>query len=174
MLPLPFFCHGLTTDVPVEQGRKRAGGIRFGEMERDALIAHGTSFLLQDRLMNCSDYSTAWVCRTCGSIISLGYDDLSLGERSTTDTMKAAGPGGEYCRVCRAASQEEGERARRALGQNTDKTPGPEVTVTIPAARVLSSSRKGGDMDVVAVPYVFRYLCAELAAMGIAVALEVR
>src|ERR1700735_2830768 len=56
------------------QGRKRGGGIRFGEMERDALLAHGTSFLLQDRLMNCSDYSTAWVCRTCGSIISLGYD----------------------------------------------------------------------------------------------------
>jgi len=24
-------------------------------MERDALLAHGTSFLLQDRLMNCSD-----------------------------------------------------------------------------------------------------------------------
>lgn len=145
-------------------------------MERDALIAHGTSFLLQDRLMNCSDYSTAWVCRTCGSLISLGYDDVSLGEISTTGAMRAAGPGGEYCRVCRAAVEEEGERARRALatGQNPDRGPAAEVAVAIPAAHVLSSARKGGDMDVVAVPYVFRYLCAELAAMGIAVALEVR
>ena len=145
-------------------------------MERDALIAHGTSFLLQDRLMNCSDYSTAWVCRTCGSIISLGYDDLSLGEISTTGAMRAAGPGGEYCRVCRAAVEAEGEHARRALatGQSADGGTASEVAVAIPAAHVLGSSRKGGDMDVVAVPYVFRYLCAELAAMGIAVALEVR
>jgi len=163
------------TRQPVK-GRKRAGGIRFGEMERDALIAHGTSFLLQDRLMNCSDYSTAWVCRTCGSIISLGYDDLSLGEVSSSGTMKAAGPGGEYCRVCRTTAQGEDERARRALDndQNQNRGPHPEVTVAIPASHVLGSSRKGGDMDVVAVPYVFRYLCAELAAMGIAVSLEVR
>src|SRR5882757_7935697 len=99
-------------------------------MERDALIAHGTSFLLQDRLMNCSDYSTAWVCRTCGSLISLGYDDISLGE-SSTGTMKATGPGGEYCRVCRVVAEEEDERARQALatGQNPDRSPLPGVKV---------------------------------------------
>lgn len=39
------------------KGRKVGGGIRFGEMERDSLLAHGTSYLLMDRLMNCSDYS---------------------------------------------------------------------------------------------------------------------
>ncbi|KAJ8588929.1 beta and beta-prime subunits of DNA dependent RNA-polymerase [Rhizopogon salebrosus TDB-379] len=162
------------TRQPVK-GRKRAGGIRFGEMERDALIAHGTSFLLQDRLMNCSDYSTAWVCRTCGSLISLGYDDVSLGE-SSTGTIKATGPGGEYCRVCRAVAEEEDERARRALatGQNPDRSPLPGVKVAVPSSNVFRSSAKGGDLDVVAVPYVFRYLCAELAAMGIAVSLEVQ
>lgn len=57
------------THQPVK-GRKRAGGIRFGEMERDSLLAHGVSFCLQDRLMNCSDYSTAYVCKLCGSILS--------------------------------------------------------------------------------------------------------
>lgn len=92
-----------------------------------------------------------------------------------TGTMRAAGPGGEYCRVCRAAAEEEGERARRTfVTQNPDRGPAPDVAVVIPPAHVLGSLRKGGDMDVVAVPYVFRYLCAELAAMGIAVALEVR
>ncbi|KAF8897916.1 hypothetical protein BD779DRAFT_1432675 [Infundibulicybe gibba] len=141
------------TRQPVK-GRKRAGGIRFGEMERDALIAHGTSFLLQDRLMNCSDYSTAWVCRTCGSLISLGYEDISLGEAvvGISGRLRPMGPGGEYCRVCRAAAEEQDERERQAL----------------------ATASKGGDLDVVAVPYVFRYLCAELASMGIAVSLQVR
>ncbi|KAG0261299.1 DNA-directed RNA polymerase I subunit rpa2 [Mortierella polycephala] len=60
--------HNLTMQ-PVK-GRKRAGGIRFGEMERDSLLAHGVSYLLQDRLMNCSDYSLCNVCSKCGSITS--------------------------------------------------------------------------------------------------------
>ncbi|XP_067277472.1 DNA-directed RNA polymerase I subunit RPA2 [Pseudorasbora parva] len=51
-------------------GRNVQGGIRFGEMERDALLAHGTSFLLHDRLFNCSDRSLAQVCMDCGSMLS--------------------------------------------------------------------------------------------------------
>ncbi|TFY76650.1 hypothetical protein EWM64_g7363 [Hericium alpestre] len=161
------------TRQPVK-GRKRAGGIRFGEMERDALIAHGTSFLLQDRLMNCSDYSTAWVCRTCGSLISLGYDDVSLGEIvvGSTQLPKATGPGGEYCRVCRAEA-EHADAARPSV-DNPVAPMHNDVRVAIPSQNVLGSGRKGGDLDIVAVPYVFRYLCAELASMGIAVSLEVQ
>ncbi|XP_075059866.1 DNA-directed RNA polymerase I subunit RPA2 [Mixophyes fleayi] len=57
------------TNQPVG-GRNIQGGIRFGEMERDALLAHGTSFLLHDRLFNCSDRSEAHVCVACGSLLS--------------------------------------------------------------------------------------------------------
>jgi DNA-directed RNA polymerase I subunit RPA2 len=52
------------------KGRKRGGGVRFGEMERDALIAHGTSFLLQDRLMHCSDKTVTLICRNCDSLVT--------------------------------------------------------------------------------------------------------
>ena len=146
-------------------------------MERDALIAHGTSFLLQDRLMNCSDYSTAWVCRTCGSMISLGYDNVGLGSTilGADSVAKPTGPGGEYCRVCRAVAEEEDQIARKSLANGTGEklTVASDVQVSIPSANFLGSTSKGGDLDVVAVPYVFRYLCAELAAMGIAISVAV-
>jgi DNA-directed RNA polymerase I subunit RPA2 len=148
-------------------------------MERDALIAHGTSFLLQDRLMNCSDYSTAWVCRTCGSLISLGYEDITFGEQAVGPfgAIKATGPGGEYCRVCRAAAEQDEERERQAFvtGQTLQQVPRADVVAAaIPSQNVLNNRKKGGDLDIVAIPYVFRYLCAELASMGIAVSLHVQ
>lgn len=133
-------------------------------MERDALIAHGTAFLLQDRLMNCSDYSTAWVCKTCGSMITLGYDDLSKSSRSGLLSQGVGGPGGEYCRVCRAKTEDEAKTQTVADGS--------DVRMQVPSDYVLRSP-KAGEMDIIAVPYVFRYLCAELASMGIALSLEV-
>jgi len=61
--------HALTHQ-PIK-GRKQGGGIRLGEMERDSLLAHGVSFLLQDRLLHCSDETQAFVCSRCGSLISV-------------------------------------------------------------------------------------------------------
>ena len=51
-------------------GRKVHGGIRLGEMERDALLAHGTSFIVQERLLHGSDESKALVCCKCGSLLA--------------------------------------------------------------------------------------------------------
>jgi len=62
------------------KGRKRGGGGRIGEMERDALISHGTPFLMQDRFMDCSDKSTVSIysfkmLTTCFVIIISSFKD---------------------------------------------------------------------------------------------------
>lgn len=112
------------TRQPVK-GRKRHGGIRFGEMERDSLLAHGVGFLLQDRLMNCSDRHVAIVCKRCGSLLSPLATRPQPGGDRRKDYM---------CRIC-----------------NTRKT-----------------------CAAVALPYVFRYLANELAAMNIRLTLDVQ
>lgn len=71
------------TRQPVK-GRKKHGGIRLGEMERDALISHGVAFCLQDRLMNCSDAHLAYVCAKCGSLLTV-YPTLSSDDRHRQD-----------------------------------------------------------------------------------------
>ncbi|KRZ16703.1 DNA-directed RNA polymerase I subunit RPA2, partial [Trichinella zimbabwensis] len=65
----------LLTKQPV-QGRKRGGGIRFGEMERDSLISHGTAFLLHDRLFDNSDKDYACLCTGCGRLISTNFKNF--------------------------------------------------------------------------------------------------
>jgi DNA-directed RNA polymerase I subunit RPA2 len=76
--------------------------------------------------MNCSDYSTAWVCRNCGSLITLGFDKSLGGDEA----------GKEYCRVC----DKEDDGVKIEDGSN-------KISVNVRGKK----DRKGV-MDVIAVP----------------------
>jgi DNA-directed RNA polymerase II subunit RPB2 len=55
------------TRQPAE-GRSRDGGLRYGEMEKDAMCAHGASRFNKGRLYDASDAFTTQVCKHCGLI----------------------------------------------------------------------------------------------------------
>ncbi|XP_057976334.1 DNA-directed RNA polymerase I subunit 2 isoform X2 [Malania oleifera] len=120
------------TRQPIK-GRKRGGGIRFGEMERDSMLAHGAAYLLHDRLHTCSDHHIADVCSFCGSILTTSFIQPQ-------------------------------KRAVREIG---GLPPG-----RVPKKVTCHNCQTSKGMETVSMPYVFRYLAAELAAMNIKLTLQ--
>jgi DNA-directed RNA polymerase I subunit RPA2 len=126
------------TRQPIK-GRKKGGGIRFGEMERDSLLAHGVSHLLHDRLMNSSDRHVGAVCSQCGSMLTVHTTPVAgVGAASGGEIMRHGDGAAAYvCRHCQASGKGDGQVVEMPL------------------------------------PYVYRYLANELAAMNIRVGMEV-
>ncbi|ETN39513.1 uncharacterized protein HMPREF1541_05739 [Cyphellophora europaea CBS 101466] len=129
------------------KGRSKGGGIRVGEMERDSLIAHGCAYLLQDRLMDCSDKQRAWICRGCGSFLATMMVPNQYALSKKGGRMEPSGV--VRCRACARQAQwgdskmnvwEDGAGRKWVGGDNT---------------------------TVVNVPGVLRYLDVELASMGV-------
>ncbi|KAI4101189.1 MAG: hypothetical protein L6R37_005039 [Teloschistes peruensis] len=146
------------TGQPIK-GRSKGGGIRIGEMERDSLLAHGCAFLLQDRLMNCSDYTKAWACRTCGSFLST-QPTVNAGNRN-----RGKGSGVMRCRVCAKrledeVADEDGGRGTLQKGDIWEDGQGGKWV-------------GGEDTTVVAIPGVLKYLDVELSAMGVKMKFEI-
>ena len=138
------------TGQPIK-GRAKGGGIRVGEMERDALLAHGCAFLLQDRLMGCSDYKREWICKGCGSFLSTQPTVLS----GSSANRRRKGTGVVRCRRCArklADVVEEGKDV--GIGEEWEDGTGEKWV-------------GGEDTTMVAIPGVLRYLDVELSAMGV-------
>jgi DNA-directed RNA polymerase II subunit RPB2 len=77
----------MLTRQPAE-GRAREGGLRFGEMERDCVAAHGITEFTKERFMECSDAFRCWSCRDCGLIAVASPKDgiwICRGCGNTTD-----------------------------------------------------------------------------------------
>uniref|UniRef100_A0A915EIV6 DNA-directed RNA polymerase n=1 Tax=Ditylenchus dipsaci TaxID=166011 RepID=A0A915EIV6_9BILA len=113
-------------------------------MERDALIAHGTAFCLQDRLFNCSDKDEAYMCAGCGSIVSVTNLDQNMAM---------------FKRV---------ESAFKAQNRIEKESNYHNFT-----RRHCSVCKRDDQVFLVNVPRVFRYLCAELSAVNVKVQLGV-
>lgn len=132
------------TRQPIK-GRKKGGGIRLGEMERDSLLSHGAAFLLQDRLLNCSDRHVAYACTRCGDLLMPSTERCTILTTGQSQNDILNKPKLRlYCRSIKCR-----EATTRADGDDEAVEP-------------------------IVLPYVFRYLVNELAGMNIKIKLNIR
>ncbi|KAE8670626.1 DNA-directed RNA polymerase I subunit RPA2-like isoform X2 [Hibiscus syriacus] len=178
------------TRQPIK-GRKRGGGIRFGEMERDSMLSHGAAYLLHDRLQTCSDYHIGDVCSLCGSILTTAVIPRpGLGAQENCKVypctqQRDLGNCKAYhctqqrdlvnCKAYLCTQQRDMRNCKAYLRTQQRDLPQKRVVREIgglPPARapkkvMCHGCQTSKGMESVAMSYVFRYLAAELAAMNI-------
>jgi len=71
------------TRQPAE-GRSRDGGLRFGEMEKDAMVSHGASRFTKERVYDVSDKYVVHTCKKCG-LIATYNDEIHVHHCRTCD-----------------------------------------------------------------------------------------
>jgi DNA-directed RNA polymerase beta subunit len=64
---------GLTRQ-PTE-GRRKGGGLRIGEMERDTVLSHGISNFIKESMMERSDKFSWCICKRCGTLVSFNIKE---------------------------------------------------------------------------------------------------
>jgi len=71
------------TRQPAE-GRSRDGGLRFGEMEKDAMVSHGAARFTRGRVYDVSDKYVVHTCKKCG-LIAIYNDEMHIHHCRTCD-----------------------------------------------------------------------------------------
>ena len=79
----------LLTMQPAE-GRSRDGGFRFGEMERDCMLSHGSVQFLKERTFDCSDKYYVWIDKETGMISPVNPDKNIYKSLYSDNTTKFA------------------------------------------------------------------------------------
>ncbi|XP_042904031.1 DNA-directed RNA polymerase I subunit RPA2 isoform X3 [Parasteatoda tepidariorum] len=64
-----------------------SGALRFGEMERDAILAHGAIELTMDRLFHSSDECVATVCPNCRVLLQPLLMNYSIEEKNEAEEL---------------------------------------------------------------------------------------
>jgi len=76
-------------------GRARDGGLRVGEMEKDAMLSHGTVQFLKERMFDVSDKYFVTLCKDTGMIAAVNKDKNiynSLYSNNNTDFVRVQIP----------------------------------------------------------------------------------
>ncbi|KAF2313024.1 hypothetical protein GH714_008800 [Hevea brasiliensis] len=70
--------------------RKRFGGVKFGKMERDCLIAHGASANLNKHLFTLNDSSQIHICQSCKNVANVIQPGVPGGRKFRVPTAEFA------------------------------------------------------------------------------------